>query len=84
VAEEAQDVELLGTLGCHLCEQAEAVLAMASRAVPLKIQRVDIADDEQLLAVYAERIPVLRHRQGELCWPFGALDVVRLVRGVVD
>lgn len=74
------DAELLGTAGCHLCVEAESVVAMASRTRGLRWRMVDIADDDELLARYAERIPVLRHRNGELCWPFGVLDVVRLVR----
>jgi hypothetical protein len=84
VAEQKQDVELLGTAGCHLCEEAYAVLEMASCSVPLQIRTIDIAEDEQLLAVYAERIPVLRHRNGELCWPFGVLDAMRLLRGLAE
>lgn len=77
-------LELLGTRGCHLCEQAEDVLNMAARAVPVSWRYVDIADNEALLAVYAERIPVLRKRQAELGWPFGVLDVLRFVRGESD
>lgn len=84
MAEEIPVVELLGTAGCHLCEQAEAVIATASLSVRLQIRKLDIAEDEQLLCLYAERIPVLRHRGGDLCWPFGVLDVVRLLRGTSD
>jgi hypothetical protein len=79
-----QEAELLGTAGCHLCDEAEAVLRMAAGSAPLLWRHVEITDSDELLVRYGERIPVLRHRNGELCWPFGVLDVVRLVRGQGD
>ena len=66
-------IELLTTLGCHLCEQAEALLRQAA---PLaEIVKVDIAEDDALIEAYGERIPVLRYAGRELGWPFGLLDV---------
>lgn len=66
-------IELLTTLGCHLCEQAEMLL---HQAAPLaEVQKVDIAEDDELIARYGERIPVLRYRGRELAWPFGLLDI---------
>jgi len=61
---------LYTTSGCHLCEQAEALLQSASAPV----ETVEIADDEALLERYGVRIPVLRHRETgrELGWPFDA------------
>ncbi|MFZ5722727.1 MAG: glutaredoxin family protein [Pseudomonadota bacterium] len=72
-------VELLGTRGCHLCDQAEQVLLQAARARRLQWRYVDIAEDDALLACYGERIPVLRCGDRELGWPFGLLDLLRLV-----
>lgn len=70
---------LLGTRGCHLCDEAETVLRQVSAVRDLSWRYIDIADDEALLAAYAERIPVLRTPAGEaLCWPFSLLDVLRL------
>ena len=67
---------LYGTLGCHLCEQAEALLApviqYASADVPVVLKQQDIAESEELVARYGVRIPVLRcemHNR-ELGWPF--------------
>jgi len=64
---------LYGTLGCHLCEQAEALLA------PLfddtcQIECIDISEDDALLSRYALSIPVLRrlHDHAELKWPFNS------------
>lgn len=57
---------LYGTEGCHLCEDAQAVLAQAG----LQWHDIDIAEDDGLLELYQLRIPVLRAGQGELDWPF--------------
>jgi hypothetical protein len=62
---------LYGTLGCHLCEQAAAIVAplLASDCL---LEDVDISGSEDLMARYAIRIPVLvRQADGaELGWPF--------------
>jgi hypothetical protein len=62
---------LFGTAGCHLCDEAAAVLQEA--AVPTW-QTVDIAEDTVLLARYGTRIPVVRNEGSgcELGWPFDA------------
>lgn len=67
---------LYHTLGCHLCELAEAavqqVLDAASFIEPLQVEKIDIALDEQLLTRYGETIPVIRleHADEILGWPF--------------
>ncbi len=65
---------LYGTLGCHLCDEAEAVLAPLLNDNPCDIECIDISDDDRLLERYGELIPVLRrlHDDAELCWPFDA------------
>jgi hypothetical protein len=75
---------LLGTRGCHLCDDAEAIMRLAGRAQHMDWKYVDIAEDDELVNRYAERIPVLRRRTEELCWPFGVLDVLRFVRNDND
>lgn len=72
------ELELLGTRGCHLCDEAEQLLRMAAQARGVQWRYVDIAEDEQLLPAYGERIPVLRRGSAELAWPFSLLDVLRL------
>ncbi|MDC9728671.1 MAG: glutaredoxin family protein [Methyloprofundus sp.] len=61
---------LLGTEACHLCEQAEALLAPLN----IKYSKIDIAEQEQWQAHYAIKIPVLLNTETnqELCWPFSA------------
>ncbi len=60
---------LFHTDGCHLCEQAWALVEQAGLAADAR--QCDIMDDEQWLATYRVRIPVLRDEVGrELGWPF--------------
>ena len=71
---------LYGTLGCHLCEQAEQLLLQLRDARPVEWQVIDIADlalDEQNRL--ATQIPVLQTNQAMLNWPFGLTDLLRLV-----
>lgn len=64
------------TAGCHLCEDAQAVLAQAGLAQV--VERVEIGYDAQLAERYGWRIPVLRIDPGgvEIDWPFAASDVL--------
>ena len=66
------------TGGCHLCEQAAALLRAAVDA-PFRL--VEIADDDDLLERYGVRIPVLQRLDTgvELSWPFDAAAIERLL-----
>ena len=60
--------------GCHLCEQAEEMLAYLG----LAFNAVDISRDVDLIRIYGVRIPVLqRSDKAELGWPFDTLDIER-------
>ena len=64
---------LLGTSGCHLCEQAEEIINdRFSNNIKLTIETIDIAEHSQWQEQYALRIPVLYHpdTQKDLGWPF--------------
>lgn len=77
-------LRLYGTSACHLCELAEALLAQLLLDKPYwQIELVDIADSDELIARYGERIPVLQHTASaeELGWPFDGEAVVRFVEG---
>lgn len=65
-------VTLYTTLGCHLCEQAEALLATVKQTHPmLTIFSQEIGDDDELVARYGIRIPVVARADGEeIGWPF--------------
>jgi hypothetical protein len=75
------ECQLLGTLGCHLCEVAEAQL-MPFVEHGLLVELVDIAEHEHLLDDYALRIPVLRRSDtgAELNWPFESEQIVEFLR----
>ncbi|AXO87820.1 glutaredoxin family protein [Pseudomonas parafulva] len=75
------ECQLLGTLGCHLCEVAEAVL-MPLVEHGLLVELVDIADDPALFEQYGLVIPLLRRCDSgaELLWPFEAEQVVAFLR----
>ncbi|GAA0272328.1 glutaredoxin family protein [Pseudomonas rhodesiae] len=74
------ECQLFGTLGCHLCEIAEAVM-MPLVEHGLQVELVDITDPEDLTEVYGLRIPVLRRADtgAELDWPFDTDQVVAFV-----
>ena len=65
---------LFGTSGCHLCEQAEALINACDLD---RVDFVDIAEQDQWQELYAIRIPVLFHPETlkELGWPFEQADV---------
>lgn len=50
---------LYGRPGCHLCEDALAVLERVRARVPFTLVQVDIESDPELLKRYLERIPVV-------------------------
>ncbi|MFQ3786843.1 glutaredoxin family protein [Halomonas sp. A29] len=55
---------LYTTLGCHLCERLEALLARLHRG-EYRLDRVEISEDETLVERYGVRIPVLMDETGD-------------------
>jgi glutaredoxin len=53
------EVILYGKPGCHLCEDARALLDRLSTRSPLRIHEVDIRGDQELFRRYDVRIPVI-------------------------
>lgn len=74
-------VEVLTKQGCHLCEEALAVTREACAEFGLEHREVDITEDEQLLSMYGEEIPVLRI-DGKVrdFWRFDPVRLRRLLR----
>ncbi len=52
-------VTMYGRPGCHLCDEARAVLQALQQQLPFTLQEVDIESDDRLHKVYLERIPVV-------------------------
>lgn len=74
------DCELYGTLGCHLCDEAEQVL-QPFVAQGLVVELLDIIESSDWLERYALSIPVLRRVDTgqELHWPFDQQAVLQLL-----
>ena len=75
------ECQLFGTLGCHLCEIAEAEL-LPMVEYGLLVELVDISESEVMFETYGLRIPVLRRVDtgAELDWPFDAGQVVAFLQ----
>jgi glutaredoxin len=52
-------VVLYGRPGCHLCEDALAIIERVSTHAVFVFEQVDIESDDALLSRYLERIPVI-------------------------
>jgi len=72
VADNQQPLILYSTLGCHLCDEAKAIIDALSAEACKGYQEVDIADSDDLVQAFGIRIPVLfcPATQFDLGWPF--------------
>ena len=77
-----KELMLFTTAHCHLCEQAEAVLAALKAQHDINWHSIEISNDEQLIDQYGIRIPVIKciNNQTELNWPFTGSDILKLVK----
>ncbi len=77
----ATNLKLYSTSYCHLCEQAEDMLISLVKLHPIAWQTIEIIDDEVLLGLYGNSIPVLKRvdTNQELAWPFTKREIERLI-----
>jgi hypothetical protein len=77
-------LQLLGTVGCHLCDEAEQVLLASLDLYSVQVEVVDIAESDALFDRFGIRIPVLRHESSNTCldWPFADAEVAHFVQGL--
>jgi glutaredoxin len=61
---EPLQVTLYSKPGCHLCEDARALLESMAPRHPLRIEEVDIRSDPGLFRKYDIRIPVIAFADG--------------------
>jgi glutaredoxin len=54
-----REITLYGRPGCHLCDDARAVLVRLQAELPFALVERDIEQEEALLRAYLERIPVI-------------------------
>jgi hypothetical protein len=59
-------VTLYSRPGCHLCDDARAVLRSIQRHTPFTLEESDITADDELHRRYLERIPVIALEGEEL------------------
>jgi hypothetical protein len=52
-------VTLYGRPGCHLCDDARAVIEQVRATHPFRLEEIDIERDDALFKRYLERIPVV-------------------------
>ena len=70
-------VTLYGRPGCHLCDEARAVLRRIQAGAPFVMREVDIESDDELFRRYLERIPVIAVDGEELCELFVDEEALR-------
>jgi glutaredoxin len=73
-------VTLYGKPGCHLCDDARAIVTAVCAELGVTWSEIDITQDEQLFKEYGEQIPVtfVDGRQHD----FWRVDPVRLKRAL--
>jgi glutaredoxin len=72
-------VTLYGKPGCHLCDDARAVVSRVRAQRPFELVEVDVTLDPALHREYGERIPVLA-LDGEELFEFHVEEAVLLER----
>ena len=65
------EIELMHTEDCHLCEQAFEMLNF----LQLEFKAIDISVSAELIEAYGLHIPVIRVSDQELGWPFDPNDI---------
>jgi glutaredoxin len=72
-------VTLYGKPGCHLCDDARAVVERVRRERPFELREIDVSLDPELFREYGERIPVLE-LDGEELFEFQVDEAVLMER----
>ena len=72
------------TEGCHLCDEALAMLLAMEALEGCWLEAVDIVESDELMERYGERIPVVRVPESgvEIDWPFTQRDVLDWLEGM--
>lgn len=80
-ASSAAILYLYGTVGCHLCHEAKALVEGLPEVERWCLIERDIAGHDELYDRYGTRIPVLQRADDsrELDWPFETEQVRRLL-----
>jgi hypothetical protein len=74
------ELVLFTTQGCHLCEDAHELLLSAAEKHPIQLHLQEIGDDDELVARYGIRIPVVLFPDcTELGWPFTEDELEQII-----
>lgn len=72
---------LYTTAGCHLCELADTILQTLAAQHQLTIIPTEIGDDDELVARYGIRIPVVQFPDDtDIGWPFDQQYIEKKLR----
>jgi len=74
-------VTLYSRPGCHLCDEARAILDRMRERTPFEVDEINIETDDALHARYLERIPVVAVDGEELSEYF--VDEEALIRRIL-
>ena len=76
-----KELKFYTTQGCHLCEEAEEILAVLRKRYMFALEVIDIAAEAELVEKYGLSIPVLLNTENQrhLYWPFDADKIVTLL-----
>jgi hypothetical protein len=75
-------LQLFVRSGCHLCEAMEEELSSFIESDKIQVERIYIDNDDRLMQLYGERIPVLTFNGSTICEYF--LDPETLERALTD
>ena len=73
---------LFSTDYCTLCDAALDLLFSMPELRGLQLDVLDVADDDELLCRYGERLPVVRIAGEEFDWPFTSKQISTALRKV--
>lgn len=76
----SERIVLYTTLGCHLCVEAEVLIHQA-KPMHWALEKVDVAEDDELLEAYGEKIPVVEVGGKQLFWPFSLVELHGAIHG---
>ena len=74
-------IKLYTTEHCTLCEQALDLLLGMPEMAGYELRTIDIAADDQLMAAYGDKIPVLEAGGRLLCYPLDRAAVLAWLEG---
>ncbi|MFP3915659.1 MAG: glutaredoxin family protein [Actinomycetota bacterium] len=61
-----KSLQFVTSPGCHLCEEAEPVVRRAAGRFGIEVETVDIGSDDDLVRLYAWRVPVVLGPDGDV------------------